>query len=842
MDSIYIRDNLVLDENMAQKIRGDLLSKNLLPGGTVGLIARQLTLGAGYVFTLPGCNVMLFADVFDANGGSIEVSGVPGATGAAGAVGQDSSNSLDADGGPGGDGGGGGAGGPAGNVALYCVNLVSARLLANGGDAGSGGSGGDGGSGGMGDPGRPPDPAADPPDPGSPLIPGGNGGPGGDGGPGGPGGAGGQVTIYFIQASPGEYTISALGGSARGSGGGAGRPGPGGLDAGWGSPGNPGDDGHEGPSNTPVVQQVARTAFNNFFLQALGAAASQWATYRFTVGQYYFRMFRPGAADAAQNFSNAQGEFTAALLLDPQNASANQHLSWLTQNRNIYGLPRDLDILPDFQSFENIVTNNGQLVTDVFTTATGLMASVGANVDPLKQELQMRIASLNDFLKQVNFEIQAATYSLTASQTDKKVADARQNAAFAALNVADQNAQMQMQWGAIITVAAVAGAFAFIAAEGPVIVDAASGLFDVGGSLTTDDAATLLTSPTALSDLMNGAGGISDALGKVSKVYSYAKMDYDLLNAKADPAIVTLTRQCLDAQMAALSATLHVDQAQSTLNAARAKLQQAQNDISRAQVQLAALDTTSTVLNQTARVLISNAQKAMDTVMKYAFYAARSLEIYAVTAVQDLVHYDYGFIHPDQDQDLADTDLVKAYTTSWSSFVDVVVGYQQQYTQYLNSGTLVRDTVYVTVNHPASLAAFAKNPDLFFAIDTAQIPSSRFETKTTGVAVTLFGATARTPTFACIVQHSGRYLENMRDKTQVVVTLQPQSTVVPVSSGTGQYTGFVQGDFNTLRFAGRGIFAKWHVTIEAAEIALSGVNLSGLTEIQIAVYYNAFLQ
>jgi hypothetical protein len=103
----------------------------------------------------------------------------------------------------------------------------------------------------------------------------------------------------------------------------------------------------------------------------------------------------------------------------------------------------------------------------------------------------------------------------------------------------------------------------------------------------------------------------------------------------------------------------------------------------------------------------------------------------------------------------------------------------------------------------------------------------------------------RKPVFlpsVAVVEHSGRYSQKKRDGTQTIVVLSPRPAVVQAARAAGQYTGSVGGSFEKMPFWGRGIAAKWHLYIESAEVTLSGVDLSALTEIDIAIGYDAFLQ
>jgi hypothetical protein len=283
----------------------------------------------------------------------------------------------------------------------------------------------------------------------------------------------------------------------------------------------------------------------------------------------------------------------------------------------------------------------------------------------------------------LNQELSSAIAGLGATNAEQNLANLRLTFAENDLTQAELNAEMQMTWGVVLTLGIVTAAVVGIGVGGGTLLAALPALIDAGGTVGGSAAtlASVSTSAAALAQLKSVAGGLKNVIDGVKTVYDIGKLDYDLLNAQADPAILALARQLKEDEIAQLAANLHVAQAQYAVNAAEAKLQQAQNDLQRAQAQLAGLNNTIVVLEGAAQTLISNAQAAMDTLTKYAFYAARALEIYALADLRSQVRYDYGYIHPDQEQDLVVSDiayglgadqLVQAYSASWSQFVNVV--------------------------------------------------------------------------------------------------------------------------------------------------------------------------
>jgi hypothetical protein len=236
----------------------------------------------------------------------------------------------------------------------------------------------------------------------------------------------------------------------------------------------------------------------------------------------------------------------------------------------------------------------------------------------------------------------------------------------------------------------------------------------------------------------------------------------------------------------------------------------------------------------------------MDILMRYAFFAARSVEIYTVDDLSNEVFYDYGYIHPDLEQDYADgllslANLIGAYVTSWSRFVGVI-GYRSRYDAYFTGADRVGDKVFVSVTDPATLADFRATQTVAVDVRLADLPSTRLEAKATYVLLALVGATATIPAISVLVEHGGEAGSRMRDGTEQVQFLRPRTTVVQTAKTGDVFAGAHAGDDpDDLSFWGRGMATTWRVTIEAEEMTRHQVDLAGLTAIDIEIGYDAFL-
>jgi len=291
---------------------------------------------------------------------------------------------------------------------------------------------------------------------------------------------------------------------------------------------------------------------------------------------------------------------------------------------------------------------------------------------------------------------------------------------------------------------------------------------------------------------------------------------------------------------------LRQEQATFTLQAVTLHLQQAQQDLALARSHLGSLVADQAFLEQVAMTLIRSAQRHMDILIKYAFFAARALEIYTVTDLSNEIHCDYGYIHPDTEQDYQDhllplVQFIGAYQTSWSRFVDII-NYRNSYDNYFSSGTRVHDKVFLSITDPLLLTEFRQTQTLFVPVTLQDLPPTRFEAKAIYVLLSLTGATANVPAISCLVEHAGRFTTRKCNGTLSSLLLRPRLTVVQTAKTGLTYTGVRIGNSpQDLSFWGRGVATMWQVSIEPDEMTRRQIDLSGLSAIEIEIGYEAFL-
>lgn len=812
---VFLRDRIVLNNDLKARIK--LESTPL--GTTILLAAREFVVDGP--FTLAGRDVVLLADRFDGSQGAIEVIALaPGAAGP--------------------------------KVTVVCRQMHGINLT-------SMGAVGEGGA--PGEPGREGKPGKPAPLPHKPGRPGGPGGKGGTGGRGKIGGSGGDLRIVLIEDhAPGGIGAAALQvpGGPGGAGGEGGPGGPGGEggagepDGATGPDGPPGATGPQGPTGALGSVLISQVVEPEYF-QMVQSLTDQWAAYRLRVGEYYLRAFNPSGPPTTEYLTLAFTEFQTVLQLDPQNVQAAVYLNRILNNQNILGLGRDLDIIPNFEYYEQVLADYGPLVLGLFQSATSLLSG-NLTLDQMRQTLSREIAHIEGLKLALEAELAAALRGKQTAETEKQMARTR------VLNMDDrirarreELENKRIDWGGVFTfgVFAVGAGIIALATGGASAGMLLAYLPDVMGLAGFDfgpipgkDQAEVLNKARGLKEYTAAKNNLPNTVMPLA--LSFAKVVKDLNEAQGDAEMIALLREAAELTHAQLLAQMRNDQAGFALDAAASHLAQAVQDLDLARSQLAALVADRTYLEGVALTLIRSAQRTMDVLIKYAFFAARSLEIYTLTDMSDEIRTDYGYIHPDLEQDygvglLSLAQLIGAYETSWARFVDIV-NYRNAYDSYFGSSDKVNDKVFLSISDPGALAQFRATQNLLLTVELQDLPPARFEAKTIYVLLSLSGAAANVPAISCLVEHGGQYTMAKRDGSIAGLILKPRVTVVQTAKSGITFTGVRIGSSpQELSFWGRGVATSWTISIEPDEMQRRQIDLAGLSAIEIEIGYEAFL-
>jgi hypothetical protein len=809
-----------------------------LQGETVSTISVTLP---------PGYNLILLVDQYDAAGGLIDVSGLQapgqGTTGATGA----SSNDA---GGPGGQGGPGPSGNMGGSITLFAKHLINAHLVSNGGQGGKGGTGGYGGA---------PTKYRDPDQVGGwgYSAP----GRGGQGGPGGSGGLGGRIAVVCVDHSgtPLPLQVDVAGGQ----GGAGGDGGLGAMDYRGrfrASSGNTGPRGPSGQSGQSRVSQVTEQEYWTRLLSTIGTDAAAWGDYRTEVGRYFFRLFDLGSQLVAL------GEFTTALRLNPTSSEAQTLLNRLVQRQTVTGLSRDLDISPDYKDLSANLPAEVNLVQNVFAAAALALVQqetaegFKGQFTSLVQQLADRQAEAQDDVKiaQEDVDIAKQTSDDLSDQikSTKDQLQALQNQPFSlgtfltnVGSLVSSIASLASGIGAIVSIPGEIVALNNLIANpddlGNPYIDGVTGFLKdvITGQQSDHDKNTsqvLSKIGIGLGDLMKGANA-----GTVLVNFQTIEAELDGAASKAGQTqAAQLAKQLSSLLKQQMIAQLREKQAHDRVAAAQRKTQDFASEVKTAQNLLQNWSDNATYLEGAVNACISTARQLLDIVAEDVFFARRALEIYELDDASD-VRFSYGYLHPDDDDNLDLIKRVNACQNSVSALAPTVLTWNDVYTRLnvaQSSGfDVVHPAVSISITDPAILTHLSLGGGLQFSIARAATPVSIYELKMDSLEIELDGASATSPVLFWI-EHSGHWEMVPRPPNQATISefaLFPRVEVFNCKAATGKLSASIPAHPVSstepgppFSFWGRGVIADFRVFPDASA---HGLDMSQLKALNLTV-------
>ncbi|MEO3972466.1 tetratricopeptide repeat protein [Streptomyces sp. CAU 1734] len=873
VDWILIRDTIRVNDALLQEIRAEITVRMLSPAATLAVVAREIVHDPGYVLTgLTGHPLVLVAEVYRGNGGAVDASGSTGPGGGQGPSGAPGQNHSGQQGGAGGRGGDGGPGNPASPVTVMAHQVSDLRIAARGGRGGPGGTGGTGGHGY--NAARPPNkPDIDPPEPG-PGGPGGNGGNGSVGGP--------AAWILVETTSHSGLALDGAGGEPGGAGP-AGRGGRGGTVGGGGTPvGDSGPDGLPGvpgPGSGPSVQPALVVHGNDNWWALvrlrLGGHARSWSAHRTRVGEFLFRSYAPAVADRKGLREAASREFLRALDLDTGQERAAELSRWIATGLSPIGQPYNLDLMPDFPHFEQVVTDYDDIVKSLFDNALSLLLSsvdTGQKNARLTADLN-RVADMQPVLR---LEDDAARLDLEMSQGKAKIIDQQLGEVRAQLDaVREEMTQKRMEFppgndlGALIGAAvAVAAAVSAVYTGGASLVAflaAAQLMANSVGALEGFDARTgekqdagkLVEwwdwedpgNPRLKDDKKDDAGGLKELIDTGNQIIDAGRAVAELFQTTVDGKLESRERDLIARQLDLGRQRglqiLEVNQRNALKAVTAAKIVVNQRDLERLRNLQADWASDIAALGMISRTLIDRTQAYADVLIRFAFYAHRALDIFTVSGNKSAEFtFDLGHLHPDEvehahlalsrGEDSRVIPLLQSYLSSWSRMPQLL-GLRGFYDQY-QSG-LQHASRFLTITSPAVLDGLRANGTATFALPLTDFPAEWSELKTEEVYVALLGARAAEPAVNVHIQHSGKSVNRMRGGALRETSGQPLSTTaeavfvkrVPGATPAGRPA-----------FWGRSPVTTWRVSVEKLSAEQNGLDLSGLTGLHFTLRYAFF--
>jgi hypothetical protein len=669
------------------------------------------------------------------------------------------------------------------------------------------------------------------------VLPGEDGGPGQNGAAGGPGGT--VIIRYATAAIPPSATVPGGPGGKGGAGGKGGKGNP---------PGKRGANGRNGPAGPAGTVSVQQVAAGKVFAGLQLNFGIGWSEYRTDVGEYLFRLFDPNSQ------LHALAEFNAALELNPANTRAATLRNRIIQQQTPGGIPRDLDMAPDYKDISAGLLGETQLVLSEYLALQGT-ATQQEIADATKDQLSLVVQQMNDRLNEARLDVTVAGDGVQVADAERQMYSdqaqllqqqitALQNQR---LSLGDLVTTLGAAVGAISGLATGVGAIVSIPGALAAADNPQSGISKVLGFLATGK--SFWDTKDVGGDLTDLLKGGQDAFTNFSKIYD------EVTHSSSDATIKQLTLQVAMINMQYMVANLRRQQARDMLAAAQARVTDYAAEIQSATTLLNKWSATQAFLAQAVGVMLGVARNLTALVAEDVFMARRALEIYQLEDASS-VRFDYGWLHPDQDNDLALQPLqrgqlslqsVTALPTQVITWNDIFVDLNESITSGFD---VVHPVIEVVIDDPAALAGLRQGSALRFSVgigpdpSATVIPANIFELKVNNLGLTLTGASA-TGVARMWIQHTGHWFVKRRptaaapNPPDVEFSLFPHLEVFNIAAGTNNVSGQIPAQPQSgaepgppFSFWGRGALADWSLFTDASSGPL---NLSGLTAVRLTI-------
>ncbi|MFJ4060866.1 hypothetical protein [Streptomyces albogriseolus] len=855
----YIRDTVTITEQLNTFCTRPSI-------GPVFLIGRIVKHEVGCNLRVTANRVIIVADVYDGTNGMIDASATS-------------------------------AGGPGGTVTVMCRRSINARVNACGGQ-GAAGAAGEAGSAGTASYHRDgywetvTDPVTmETRDVWHPEedIPGADPTNGSPGGPGGPGGSGGSITFTSIKDDTPPDLLAAGGAGGPGGPGGAAAQGPFSEGSIEGEPGPSGPDGAEGQVNVATLEEADYLAALRPLLNSTGRPyANYWAPYRITMGEHFHRLYDSGVMDSAEYARHvgdsgvpdrakygplAANEFERALELQPNNADAirlqRQLVGFVPKpgaarvggGTNALGLPRDLDVVPNFDGYVKAFTSF--LTPVLLFLHDGVDKILSANEVGRLSEIAGQL-SLEAVKARENAEDSLGIAKTELEQADSGVAYAQSelDQATAAISRAIVEAQQQpdspeddilstvIEVGSAVlgVAAAIPSGGASLVALAPSLMTLADSVLDAAGPYVRDllrgDAQDL----QKIRDAYNAVGQDPSAVisgGRTIVNFATVAQRLGEMTRNQNAPHMALIKRGTDLAHELLLARNRAVLARQHLDAATARLARAHDVVAQADALQHNQALNAEAIKQAGLAAIYTAQARGDVLLSLAFRAKRSVEIYTLKDEDANFPLDAGRICPDlatdyYEKEIDDVRLMQELNSSWGKILSLA-DMQNDYVEYFDR-PLDKDWMRRSFTAPEPQVAELQSLHRFtFEIDPgADLPNGHFEAKIRSIRLALVGASHPEGEISCEVHHDGKYLQLRPDKTVTTQLLLPK-----VSTCNAKTTPLLPDEFGdaspldapkSLAFWGRGLGGSWQVTIPQQQFD-GGLDLSGLTRIQVWIGY-----
>jgi hypothetical protein len=556
----------------------------------------------------------------------------------------------------------------------------------------------------------------------------------------------------------------------------------------------------------------------------------------------------------------ALNEAGEALALNPADAEAAIVQSRIIQRQIPSGLPRDLDIAPDYPALSANLPAEIAIVQNAFQAFVSV-TTLETIADALREQLRVLRMQLENRTEEAQADVVIANGDVAIAQAEKvniqKQIDLLQKDIEAAQN------QSFSLGGFLTTVGTIAVGIAGMASGPGAIISIAAGIASLNNIAGTSanvgiligelgNAAKDPKNKTKLEqDVANvtGMGGdLKDLISGTKDVISFVKVISDLdaaISGQNQSQVGKLLREKAKLTRDQMVASMRERQAKARVAAAEMRVANLLSEMVHIDDRLAHWSTEITVLNAAANLLIRAARQVVDMVMDDVFLAQRAREIYQLEGTPNL-RFDFGYLHPDLERSLSPALRAAATLASLSGMPLQILAWNQMF-QQLNSAQIGFDVIHpqlsVTITDPAQLQAFAGGSALRVTIGLESVPNGMFELKANALSLQLNRAV--TSQSANIwVTHSGEWAMNRRtDGSVTTMLLRPRREVFAIGAGSGVLRASIPANPQSnseagppFSFWGRG--AATTFTLELVQP--STLDLGQLTAIHVTVDCIAF--
>jgi hypothetical protein len=836
--ALFVRETVNLSDATEQLLLKFARGQQLQAGDMLVIAAYSMTAPDNYVFDLRDpadpsylLNIALFADTLNAPGLVLDVTGsaapTPAQMGRPGRTARIVARNL-----PGQltvhcDGGAGGAGiaGQPGADETFTIEF---------------------------DPQGHPHREYDPPTPGQP---GGNGGAGGNGG-----------TARVLRSTGPSPVVTAAGGKGgalgKGGRGGKGAKTPQGQqrpNAPDGHDGQPGPDGLAGTAATDLAVSV-----DDFWAKVRGelgvdlvASAKHWLQ----AAKYHYRQVK--GLPTIEEADTILGLFALAAGADPTLSEVTPLKAQFLNGDDLLGLPRNLDVIPDFERYLRRIDTYGRWVDGLLHDVNDLLAAT-SSTELTDLQLQVQLNTLDFTEKVLEDALEDAKASLAAAIAEEKGAVARWTTTLDIVNKRKADLDKDVDWGGVVVV----GLFALVGFVVSIYSSQTAGkligsipdLMALGDlKLSGSDKETkVLKDAIAAGGKVPAAGAKDaaehkDASGKIDAgawaaegvpvLLSFAKFAKDMDAATGDPELKQLVKDLAARLQEKLAASARRASASRQVDLAALRVEGARRERDAYATLHAQTQADAQLLRSTAIALLAVVRRHGDTFLDYQVKAARAVEIYTLTDQSAALRLDRWHVHPDTEldyvQNLIDTVTYRSRLALSSS----ELGVAQLVTAFDNYdlSSFQQDVHYVKLGDQAHLDELRNSLSTWFSLEPDELAGDRWEAKVVAATVTLKGVTAATPTFALVLIHGPRCTERLKDGTDVTAYLRPRETLLQIAPAGGQATGAgaITANERPTEFWRRSVATEWVLVLEPAVVQERSVDLSGLSEINLSFTYLA---